>query len=205
MNIPPTKDDLEQILQQAVERFNDSVDCESLLRGYFPGLEQPVSQFRVAHEQAISHRLAFYIECLLRKNGVVTDKGPIVVDCEYNQHLFDDKKLMVLVDDAQPFLNAKRTPIPVPGNSKVVEFIVRPDVLVHMRGDDGPTNLLVLEVKRWTNPDRKHDELKLRLFTELGLNKFGYVVGAAVYALNHRDGDERKLEVGPRFHAGKLF
>jgi hypothetical protein len=141
MNTPPSKDDLLHVLQEAVDRFNGSIDRESLLCGFFPGLEQQVSQFRAAHEQAISHRLAFYLECLLRKHGVVTDKGPIVVDCEYNQHLFDDKKLVVLIKDAQAFLDAGRKPIAVPGNNKVVEFVVRPDILVHMRGKDGPTNL----------------------------------------------------------------
>lgn len=199
----PTKDELLQMLQDSVNRFNDSTDCESLLRGFLPGLEQQVSQFRAAHEQAISHRLAFYLEYALREKGVVTDKGPIVVDCEYNQHLFDQKKLRVLVIEAVPFLDAGRKPIAVAGNDKAVGFVVRPDVLVHMRGKDGPTNLLVLEVKRWTNAERLHDALKLRLFTELASNKFGYVLGAAVYARNDREGNERKLEIGPRYHGGK--
>lgn len=201
----PNKDDLASLLQMGVDRFNDSIDRKTLLCGYHPGLETRITEFRVAHEQAISYRLAFYLECLLRNKKVVTDDGPIVVDCEYNQHLFDHKKLRVLIREAQPFLDAGRAAIPVQGSNEAVDFIVRPDVLVHKRGDDGATNLLVLEVKRWTNPDRKHDELKLRLFTELGLNKFGYVMGAAVYALNHLDGGKRKLEVGPRFHAGKAF
>jgi hypothetical protein len=203
MNKLPTKDELLLLLQESVKRFNTSIDCESLLRGYFPGLEEQVGPFRVAHEQAISHRLAFYLECLLRRREFITDKGPIVVDCEYNQHLFDHKKLRVLISEAQPFLDAGRTAIPVPGNNQALDFIVRPDILVHMRGDDGPTNLLILEVKRWTNPDRQHDALKLRLFTEPGLNKFAYVLGAAVYARNDRDVNLRELEIGPRFHGGK--
>ncbi|MBI2927890.1 MAG: hypothetical protein HYY24_19545 [Verrucomicrobia bacterium] len=203
MKTLPTKDELAGLLHEAVARFNDSNDRETLLRGHQPGLEQRVSPFRVAHEQAISYRLAFYLECLLRKKEIVTDKGPIIVDCEYNQHLFDHKKLRVLIGEAQPFLHAGRTAIPVPGSNEAVEFIVRPDVLVHMRGNDGPTNLLVLEIKRWTNAERQHDALKLRLFTELGLNKFGYVLGAAVYARNDRDINERELEVGLRFHGGK--
>ena len=50
----PTKDELLLLLQESVKRFNTSIDCESLLRGYFPGLEEQVGPFRVAHEQAIS-------------------------------------------------------------------------------------------------------------------------------------------------------
>lgn len=197
----PTKDDLVSLLQASVDRFN-GVDRETLLCAPPPGLDQRVSQFRVAHEQAISHRLAFYLECFLREREIVTDEGPLAVDCEYNQHLFDRKKLRVLIEDAQPFLAAGRTAIPVPGSDAMVDFEIRPDILVHMRGNDGPTNLLVLEVKRWTNPERRHDELKLQLLTRLGLNTFGYVLGAAVYARNDLEPKKRVLELGPRFHAG---
>jgi hypothetical protein len=203
MNELPTKDELLLLLQASVRRFNDSIDCQSLLRGHLPGLEEPVGPFRVAHEQAISHRLAFYLECSLRKRKFTNDKGPVVVDCEYNQHLFDDKKLRVLMEEAQPFLVAGRIAIPVPGNYQAVDFIVRPDILIHRRGNDGPTNLLVLEVKRWTNAERQHDALKLRLFTEFGINKFAYVLGVAVYVMNDRDINERVLEIGPQFHGGK--
>jgi hypothetical protein len=205
MNILPNKDDLASLLQAAVDRFNDSNDRETLLCGNQPGLEQQISKFRVAHEQAISYRLAFYLECSLRQKGYITDNGPIVVDCEYNQHLFDQKKLCVLVLEAQPFFDAGRTSIPVKGNDKVIEFVVRPDVLVHSRGIDGPTNLVVLEVKRWSNAERKHDALKLKLFTELAYNRFGYVLGAAIYARDDLAIKDRKLEVGPQFHAGIPF
>jgi hypothetical protein len=199
----PTKEDLKHFLQASVDRFNGSVDCESLLRAPQAALDKPVSRNRVAHEQAISHRLAYYLEDLLRKSGIVTDEGPLVVDCEYNQHLFDRKKLRILLRRAQPFLKARRSVIPIRGSRTIIDFEIRPDVLLHMRGEDGPKNLLVLEVKRWTNPDRKHDELKLELLTKLGVNTFGYVLGAAVYARNDRKPEQRILEVGQQFHSGE--
>lgn len=207
MNNPPTKDDLILLLDSVVKRFNDSHDGKTLLSGVDLGLDYPVSEFRAAHEQTISHRLAFYIEDALRQSDprIITDKGPLTVDCEYNQHLFDRKKIRTLLKDAQEFLKAGRKPQKVEGHDDLVDFDIRPDVLVHRRGVDGPTNLLVLEVKRWTNPDRLHDQAKLTLLTKLGLNTFGYVLGAAVYARNDRNGEERLLEVGPRFHEGKLL
>jgi hypothetical protein len=166
-------------------------------------LEEPVAKFRVAHEQAITHRLAFYLECSLRRNGIISDEGPLVLDCEYNQHLFDRKKLRVLLKEAAGFLKAGRTPIPVEGRDDVVDFEIRPDVLVHRRGFDGPTNLMVLEIKRYTNPDRRHDELKLRLFTEGGINTFAYALGAAVYARNDVAPEQRELVLGPGFYGGR--
>lgn len=207
MNYPPTRDDLVALLDFAVKRFNKSIDGRTLLSGEDCGLDYWVSPYRVAHEQAISHRLAFYLEDALRHpdNKVITDKGPLVVDCEYNQHLFDRKKIRVLLKGVGKFLKAGRKPIAVKGRDDVVDFEIRPDVLVHKRGVDGPTNLLVLEVKRWTNPDRLHDQDKLSLLTKLELNTFGYVLGAAVYARNDRKSKYQALEVGPRFHDGKPF
>jgi len=203
MNGIPSVEKLVSSVDAAVRRFNDSIDRIELLCMRQPGLEYLVRRFRVAHEQAIAHRLAFYLEANLREADIIDDRGPIVLDCEYNQHLFGPKRLRVLKKDAAPFLAAKRTPIRVEGRDDVYEFEIRPDLLVHRRGHDVPTNLIVLEIKRWTNPDRKHDEAKLRLLTQVGLNIFGYVLGAAIYARNDREGEERTLDVGLRFHEGR--
>jgi hypothetical protein len=201
----PSKDELVKILSQAVERFNASFERESLLAGPLGGLDAQVAEYRVAHEQAVSHRLAFYLERELRQAGIVSDAGQVVVDCEYSQHLFDDKTIRVLKSKARSFLRAKRSPIAVIGRDDVYDFGIRPDILVHRRGYDVPTNLIILEVKRWTNRERAHDRIKLRLFTEPGLNKFEYVLAAAVYIRNDWVPLKRVLKVGPRFHQGKRF
>jgi hypothetical protein len=101
------------------------------------------------------------------------------------------------------FIAAGRKPVRVIGRRDVVAFNIRPDILVHRRGFDGRTNWLVLEVKRWSNPDRRHDEEKLKLLTKLGLNTYGYVLGAAVYARNDLPPKKQTLELGPRFHDGE--
>jgi len=197
-----TKDEMAALLHITVKRFNESIDRIDLLCAAPDGLDYWVDQFRVAHEQAISHRLAYYLECSLRDAGIIDDEGPVVVDCEYNQHLFDRKNIRVPKKRAAPFVAAKRVPRAVQGRDDLFGFEIRPDILVHRRGYDRPTNLLALEVKRWNNPDRKHDELKLELLTEHELNTFQYVLAAAVYARNDLKGEERALEVGLQFHNG---
>jgi|GEM_PF-2183834 len=204
MNKPPTKEDLVLLLNGVVQRFNSSNDGRTLLSGVDLGRDYPVSEFRAAHEQTISHRLAFYLEDALRQPDVevITDDGPLVVDCEYNQHLFNKKKIRMLRTDVGAFVQADRKPQAVKGHDDLVDFEIRPDVLIHRRGFDGHTNLMVLEVKRWTNPDRRHDEEKLILLTKLGLNPFGYVLGAAIYVRNDLKGENRVLEIGLKFHEG---
>jgi len=203
MNNPPTIDDLVSLLDEAVKRFNNSKDGRTLLGSDY-GLEYQVREFRVAHEQAISHRLAFYLEDALRHPDVkiITDEGALIVDCEYNQHRFGRKLVQILRAEAGEFIRAGRTAIPVEGRDDLVQFEIRPDILIHQRGIDGPTNLMVLEVKRWTNPEKKHDQQKLMLLSKLDLNTYGYVVAAAVYARNDLKGEDRVLQIGPRFHGG---
>jgi hypothetical protein len=205
MNNPPNKDDLVSLLDAAVKRFNDSNDGKTLLSGVDLGLDYPVSEFRAAHEQAISHRLAFYLEDALRQPDVniITDDGPLVVDCEYNQHQFGRKLIQILKAEADEFIKADRTALPVKGRDDLVQFEIRPDILIHQRGIDWPTNLMVLEVKRWTNTDKKHDQQKLMLLSKLDVNVYGYVLAAAVYARNDLEGVKRVLQVGPRFHGGE--
>lgn len=204
MNNPPTKDDLVSLLDAAVKRFNNCKDGKSLLGSDY-GLEHQVKEFRIAHEQAIAHRLAYYLEDALRTSDpkIIMDDGPIIVDCEYNQHRFGRKLVQILKAEAGEFIKAGRAAIPVEGRDDLVQFEIRPDVLIHQRGIDGPTNLMVLEVKRWTNPDKKHDQQKLMLLSRLDVNTYGYVLAAAVYARNDLDGAKRVLEVGPRFHKGE--
>ncbi len=204
MNDLPTKEDLVTLLDAALHRFNNSEDGKTLL-GTDHGLEYPVRKFRVAHEQAISHRLAYYLEDALRSPDVkiITDEGKLIVDCEYNQHRFGRKLVQILKAKAGEFIKAGRAAIPVEGREDLVQFEIRPDVLIHQRGIDGPTNLMVLEVKRWTNPDKKHDQQKLMLLSGLDVNTYGYVLAAAVYARNDLKGPDRVLQVGPRFHGGK--
>ncbi len=77
-----TADVVWQCLENAVKRFNESTDQQSLLGPRNP--DDPRGP--AASERAISHRLAFYLESELRTLGLITDDGPLAVDCEYNRH-----------------------------------------------------------------------------------------------------------------------
>ncbi len=87
-----------------------------------------------AHERSVCHRLAIYLEEAYRAlNGRA---GIVQVDCEYNRHDTDPKK--------------------VDGD------LVYPDIIVHEREKD-ERNLLAIELKLSTNPDSDDDDIaKLR-------------------------------------------
>ena len=82
-----------------------------------------------AHEQSVAHRLAVYLE-----SDPVFAK--LHVDCEYNRHGDDPKRLYGLVRSNQGRL-------------------VRPDIIVHSRGTDLHNNLAI-ELKTSMSP-RKED------------------------------------------------
>jgi hypothetical protein len=97
------------------------------------------------NERAITHKLGSYVQMRFRRWNV---------DCEYNRNHDDAKRLnlnpgRVMTNDTQ-------------GQT------VFPDVIVHKRNTNA--NLLVIEVKKSTNPnDDDHDVQKLRAFkSQLG-------------------------------------
>jgi len=97
-----------------------------------------------AHERAITHRLALYLERFFPRWHV---------DCEYNRQM---GKL-----DVAEFMS-KRLDLPNRKPRKSEGSLVLPDIIVHKRR--APRNLLVIEVKvAWGGPD--DDDLeKLKVF-----------------------------------------
>jgi len=93
-------------------------------------------------ERCIAHRIAMYMEKLLRDDGL-----PWSVDCEYNRNGQDPKRVPLLVGLHSPDNGRRR------GDAT-------PDIIVHRRGEAGP-NLNAIEVKR-LDDDLGDDELKLR-------------------------------------------
>lgn len=104
---------------------------------------------RNVNERSITHRLAMYLQ----------DEFPEMdVDCEYNRHDFDVKKLEFYPRGTETNDTDART--------------VFPDIIVHKRGPHGP-NLLVIETKKSGNQggtNGETDRRKLRAFkTDTGL------------------------------------
>lgn len=133
-------------------------------------IDKEAALFKVnAGEQAIAHHLANY----LRK----TLQSKLAVDVEYNKHGFERKVLL---------LPPKDDPAGIPKST-----LVRPDIIVHRRGDD-EENLLVIEVKK-PGEDLDRDRQKLHAFKEqLGYRYAAHVIlgcanGAVVGALHWVD------------------
>ena len=82
-------------------------------------------------ERALSHQLARYMADRVA--------APLAVDCEYNRHGSDTKRLRLGRREAS--------------DHDLQAVIVFPDIIVHQRGTDDH-NLLVVEVKKPGEPDR---------------------------------------------------
>lgn len=105
-------------------------------------------------ERALSHKLAEYIA---QSDKIIS---PLVVDCEYNRHLTDIKRLNL------PSRKAL--------DNELKATTVFPDIIVHERNSD-QNNLIVLELKK-PDEDIEYDRLKLKAF----VSEFGYKHAAHV-------------------------
>jgi hypothetical protein len=105
-------------------------------------------------ERCIASRLAMYLQ---------TEFSEYCVDVEYNRH-GDVPKRLGLPDECANYRNRDG------------EALAVPDVIVHERGPDGP-NVLVLELKKTTNPDpRACDRERVRAFRRQLKYSFGALV-----------------------------
>jgi hypothetical protein len=127
-----------------------------------------------AHEQAISHRIAVYLEhFFLWRPG-------LNVDCEYNKHLDASKTGEFDVD----YFKAMRSKFSEcecwscmhPAFEKFPEKLFRPDILVHSRGNDD-ANLIVIEVKRDVVCPFDLTKLKALTTPKASGGRFGYALG----------------------------
>ena len=127
-----------------------------------------------AHEQAISHRIAVYLEHFFQW------RPGLNVDCEYNKHLDASKAGSFEVDYFNKvrleFNECKCWPCTHPSPADFHEKLFRPDILVHSRGDDD-ANLIVIEIKR--DVVCPFDLTKLKALTTPKPNggEFGYALG----------------------------
>ena len=75
------------------------------------------------------------------------------IDCEFNRH-GSDIKTIIHPNETKP-------------------RAIFPDIVIHSRGTDA-NNVLVIEIKKYGNPEIKNDEIKLK---ELTSESFGYQFG----------------------------
>lgn len=91
-------------------------------------------------EPTISQQLAMYMREAIPES--------IAIDVEYNRH-GSEKKVLII-------------PPRKKSNMRAVPTLVRPDIVIHQRGND-ENNIAVLEVKK-PGADLKHDRAKLEAF-----------------------------------------
>lgn len=116
------------------------------------------------NERTISHKLAEYrqVEFL-----------PLNVDCEYNRHGGEIKRLDVPRDNINWDDTEART--------------VFPDIVIHERGND-KNNLLVIEIKKSSNNSgNQFDINKLIAFTR---EPYNYLFGLFIVISMHSENDE---------------
>jgi hypothetical protein len=178
MNGETSIDILRFAVNAAVSRFNASVDRDTLLRPLKDDVEANSAEWHAAHERAISHRLAFYFECCLREKKVLDDQSVLSVDCEYDRHIDDEKKLRTIFEHQSIIKRARRTWKELePG---VIEFLIKPDIVLHQRRTDDH-NLVVIELKKASSREfLEYDDLKLTIFTAGKPAGYNYQLGYAV-------------------------
>lgn len=129
-----------------------------------------------AHEQAISHRIGVYLEQVFASKK-------LNVDCEYNKHLGDPKRIDLHDLNPESYKSCGCDPckkITSQNIHEILEKDFRPDIVLHLRGNDR-RNLIVIEVKK--SRECPFDEAKLKSLTkprDIG-GEYGYELGVFIW------------------------
>jgi hypothetical protein len=202
MNDLPSVDALRAIAREAVNRFNGSTDRDTLLRPLEDEAEPVSTAWHAAHERSIAHRLAFYFECNLRDKGFLHDKSSLSVDCEYDRHIDDHKKLRTILENKWIIDRAGRTWFEIAAQPGAIEFLVKPDIVLHQRRNDD-RNLIVFELKKASSREfREYDDLKLCIFTTPKPKGYNYQLGFAVTIRDDVAPEDRILAVDAEYYDG---
>jgi hypothetical protein len=127
-----------------------------------------------AHEQAISHRIAVYLEKVLNSKE-------FNVDCEYNKHLENTKSFDINILDMELYKACKCESCKNIIRNNINEIPsknFRPDIVVHLRGKD-TENKIVIEVKK--EFECPFDLLKLETLTRAKESGGEYRYGLGVF------------------------
>lgn len=119
------------------------------------------------NEQAITHRLAIYLENVFFNYNV---------DCEYNRYGDDPKRLKE--KSFKKYDKLFKYEIDRLIKEIDTDKLAKPDIILHKRGRNDQ-NLLVIEVKKSDNKDDNYDRLKLMIYIDkdYGLNyKYGLFI-----------------------------
>lgn len=150
----------ELLISQVIKGPISRDEIESLLHEALRLLRESDSDLPAdANERSYTHRVAYYLEMLLRGRRYAYS-----VDCEYNRQGLETKRLDSLV---KAYADTSSDELVRDERGRTVF----PDVIVHKRGVEGP-NILVLEAKRLgaSAKELERDRDKLRAY----LAEFSY-------------------------------
>lgn len=123
------------------------------------------------HEQAISHRIAVYLELFF--------SSVYHIDCEYNKQGSQNEKTVKNVSSVRCRCCCASCKSYVKKNRKKQKLIIRPDIIVHKRRENGLNdNILVIEIKK--RSECFFDQEKLKEMTKVD-GRFGYKLGVFIY------------------------
>jgi hypothetical protein len=197
-------DGLRSAVNAAIYRFNKSADQDTLLRPLKDQAEPNSAEWHAAHERAIAHRLAFYFECDLRKRKVLHDRSNLSVDCEYDRHIDDHKKLRAILENKWILDRVGRAAIEVMNEPGLVDFLIKPDIILHERRSDD-RNFVVFELKKASSREfREYDDLKLTIFTTRKPAGYNYELGFAITIRDDVEPAERILSVDAEYQCEAL-
>lgn len=104
-------------------------------------------------ERAITHKLGEYL------GDLFSDIPNLSVDCEYNKNLLENKILKQKASEARESIVAKvREKAELLEPDELLELSTYPDIVVHKRGHNYPTNILIVEAKKENSQDRSRLE-----------------------------------------------
>jgi len=132
-------------------------------------------------ERAITHKLAEHLQRTFPEYKV---------DCEYNKYEKIDKFIGIDRENLSKRLikkyHEKLESLELDGLLSISTY---PDIIVHIRGCN-KHNLLIVEVKKFHGEPVELDELKLKAFTEHGINPYEYQLGVSVIIKTNKDRSE---------------
>ena len=130
-------------------------------------------------EEAISHRLAFYLEQTFSRLKYdlsldVEEIESITVDCEYDKHSDAPKTLQDII---QKYPKKKTN-------------VIRPDIVLHKRNSG--TNLIVIEIKKEKSKDKdkEYAKDKVKAFVE---SSYAYQLGIYIVFNTGADGPIKNI------------
>ncbi len=141
-------------------------------------LENPGLLSLSAHEQAMSHRIAYYLEAFFQRPGDEVLK----IDCEYNKHLHGDKTFDLGAIDLRTFkpCGCRACEAIAKGKWPDDERCFRPDIVVHQRNTD-KNNLLAIEIKKKKVCSFDIEKLKALTRAKENGGEYCYTLGAFLY------------------------